>query len=136
VERICGPAVDPEFDQLISALGHIARQKPKPLIDTIMYWRKAKGDVATNAKAEMNQVGLFNHQNAKLLIAFRQDHHSLCSEIFLGGTQSHRICSTPGQVKSRPAFPTPLTRAHLHYMIFQSRRSSGHPSQYIFYVGS
>lgn len=56
VEDVCGPGIDPSFDQLISALGHIARQKPKPLIDTIMYWRKAKGEAATNAKQELNQV--------------------------------------------------------------------------------
>jgi hypothetical protein len=50
VEEVCGPGVDPNFDQLISALGHISRQKPKPLIDTIMLWRKAKGDAAIMAK--------------------------------------------------------------------------------------
>ena len=50
VEQVCGPGSDPNFDQLISALGHIARQKPKPLIDTIMFWRKAKGDAAITAK--------------------------------------------------------------------------------------
>lgn len=50
VEEVCGPGADPTFDQLISALGHIARQKPKPLIDTIMFWRKAKGDAAIAAK--------------------------------------------------------------------------------------
>lgn len=58
VEDVCGPGVDPSFDQLISALGHIARQKPRPLIDTIMYWRKAKGEEATSARSELNQVGL------------------------------------------------------------------------------
>lgn len=50
VEEVCGPGADASFDQLISALGHIARQKPKPLIDTIMLWRKAKGDSAIMAK--------------------------------------------------------------------------------------
>jgi hypothetical protein len=55
VEEVCGPGVDPNFDQLISALGHISRQKPKPLIDTIMLWRKAKGDAAIMAK-QANQV--------------------------------------------------------------------------------
>lgn len=64
VEDVCGPGVDPGFDQLISALGHIARQKPRPLIDTIMYWRKAKGEEATSAKTELNQVGLFLPQNS------------------------------------------------------------------------
>ena len=56
VEDICGAGVDLEFDQLISALGHIARQKPKPLIDTVMYWRKAKGEAANTARTELSQV--------------------------------------------------------------------------------
>lgn len=56
VEDVCGPGVDPEFDQLIAALGHIARRKPKPLIDSVMYWRKSKGEAATNAKTEFLQV--------------------------------------------------------------------------------
>ncbi|PGH07578.1 hypothetical protein AJ80_07967 [Polytolypa hystricis UAMH7299] len=56
VERICGPGADPNFDQLISALGHIAKQKPKPLIDTIMVWRKAKGEAASAAKHTLNQA--------------------------------------------------------------------------------
>lgn len=56
VEEVCGPGADPTFDQLISALGHISRQKPKPLIDTIMFWRKAKGDAAITAKHVAHQV--------------------------------------------------------------------------------
>ncbi|KAI9821797.1 MAG: Cell morphogenesis protein PAG1 [Pycnora praestabilis] len=55
VEQICGPEIDPNFDQLISALGHIARQKPKPLIDTLMFWRKAKSEAANTARLELNQ---------------------------------------------------------------------------------
>ncbi|KAI9840344.1 MAG: Cell morphogenesis protein PAG1 [Sclerophora amabilis] len=55
VEDLCGPGVDPSFDQLISALGHVARQKPKPLIDTLMFWRKAKADSANAARLESNQ---------------------------------------------------------------------------------
>lgn len=58
VEEVCGAGADPAFDQLISALGHIARQKPKPLIDTIMLWRKAKGEAAVMAKQMASQVGL------------------------------------------------------------------------------
>ncbi|KAL8672812.1 MAG: hypothetical protein Q9168_002749 [Polycauliona sp. 1 TL-2023] len=56
VEDICGPGADPQFDQLIIALGHIARQKPRPLIDTLMYWRKSKSEVAVNAKTELQQA--------------------------------------------------------------------------------
>lgn len=66
MEHICGPGADPIFDQLISALGHIAKQKPKPLIDTIMVWRKAKGEAATAAKQAASHVSFpdmvfFNH---------------------------------------------------------------------------
>lgn len=56
VEDVCGPGADPDFDQLISALGHIARGKPRALIDTVMYWRKLKGEASSNAKTEWNQV--------------------------------------------------------------------------------
>jgi hypothetical protein len=54
-EQICGPGVDPALDQLISALGHIARQKPKPLIDTLMCWRKVKSDLAQDARDRLLQ---------------------------------------------------------------------------------
>lgn len=76
VEHVCGPGADPTFDQLISALGHIARQKPKPLIDTIMFWRKAKGDGAITAKQMANQVsndGLW--PVLACLILTSQNHH-------------------------------------------------------------
>lgn len=56
IEYICGPGVDPSFDQLISALGHIASQKPKPLIDTLMLWRKSKSDAANEARSHLQQV--------------------------------------------------------------------------------
>jgi hypothetical protein len=56
VELVCGPGVDPSFDQLISALGHIARTKPKPLIDTIMLWRKAKSEDANQHRIKLANV--------------------------------------------------------------------------------
>ncbi|KAI2265093.1 Cell morphogenesis protein PAG1 [Ophidiomyces ophidiicola] len=55
VEHVCGPGADLAFDQLIAALGHIAKQKPKPLIDTIMFWRKSKGEAAAIAKQRATQ---------------------------------------------------------------------------------
>ncbi|KAF9885888.1 Cell morphogenesis protein PAG1 [Aspergillus nanangensis] len=67
VEQVCGPGADPNFDQLISALGHIARQKPKPLIDTIMFWRKAKGDAAISAKQSVNQSKSPSSDNGPLI---------------------------------------------------------------------
>src|ERR1700691_3673898 len=56
IDQICGPGVDPTFDQLISALGHIASQKPKPLIDSMMLWRKNKSDAANEARIQLQQV--------------------------------------------------------------------------------
>jgi hypothetical protein len=53
VERVCGPGVDPNFDQLIWALGHIAKNKPKSLIDTIMIWRKGKSEDATQLRIKL-----------------------------------------------------------------------------------
>ncbi|KAI9726987.1 MAG: Cell morphogenesis protein PAG1 [Cirrosporium novae-zelandiae] len=55
VERICGPGAEPKLDQLISALGHIFRDKPRPLIDTVMVWRKSKSEAANQAKTKLNQ---------------------------------------------------------------------------------
>lgn len=56
MEQICGPGVDPAFDQLIVALGHVARPKPKALIDSMMLWRKAKSDVAGEARQALQQA--------------------------------------------------------------------------------
>lgn len=56
VEQICGVGVDPAFDQLIAALGHIAKQKPKPLIDSMMLWRKSKSDAANEARNQVQQA--------------------------------------------------------------------------------
>lgn len=50
IEQICGPGVDPAFDQSITALGHIASPKPKALIDSMMLWRKSKSDAANEAR--------------------------------------------------------------------------------------
>lgn len=50
IDQICGPGVDPVFDQSITALGHIASPKPKALIDSMMLWRKSKSDAANEAR--------------------------------------------------------------------------------------
>jgi len=52
VESICGPGVDPAFDKLIGSLGYIARHKPKPVIDSLMIWRKSKSDAAAHQRQE------------------------------------------------------------------------------------
>lgn len=55
VEKFCAEGVDPTFDQAIRALAYVARDKPKPLIDTIMIWRQSKTEQANEAK---NQIQL------------------------------------------------------------------------------
>jgi hypothetical protein len=37
-----GPGADPEFDKVLSSLGHIGSHKPTPVINTVMYWRAHK----------------------------------------------------------------------------------------------
>ncbi|KAF3938035.1 hypothetical protein ABW19_dt0200649 [Dactylella cylindrospora] len=56
IEAICGAGVDPAFDKLIGSLGYIARHKPRPVIDSVMYWRKGKSEAATTARSELKQV--------------------------------------------------------------------------------
>ncbi|KHC52742.1 hypothetical protein MEW_02552 [Candida albicans P60002] len=48
--------VDTEFDKIISALGYIARRKPKPVIDSVMFWRKSKSEVASMAATEVEKA--------------------------------------------------------------------------------
>ncbi|KAL7273120.1 Cell morphogenesis protein PAG1 [Rhizina undulata] len=55
IERICGAGVDPSFDKLIGSLGYIARHKPKPVIDSVMFWRKSKSEAAAISRQEMTQ---------------------------------------------------------------------------------
>lgn len=57
IDHICGPGVDPAFDQSIAALAHIASPRPKALIDSMMLWRKSKSDAANEARmASKGQV--------------------------------------------------------------------------------
>ncbi|KAI9789822.1 MAG: Cell morphogenesis protein PAG1 [Peltula sp. TS41687] len=55
VEPICAPGVDPDFDRYIYALGHIARETPKPLLDVVMLWRKIKSDYAGQLRDQVNK---------------------------------------------------------------------------------
>lgn len=60
---ILGEGADAQFDKIIANLGHIARRKPKPVIDSVMFWRKSKNEVASLAA---NEVGrLVNEQSGK-----------------------------------------------------------------------
>ncbi|ODV76748.1 transcriptional activator leucine zipper [Suhomyces tanzawaensis NRRL Y-17324] len=48
--------VDPQFDKIVASLGYVARRKPKPVIDSVMFWRKSKSEVAAMAAAEVERT--------------------------------------------------------------------------------
>lgn len=54
--ELLAEGVDPRFDNMIASLGYIAKRKPKPVIDSVMYWRKLKSEVATMAYAEVERI--------------------------------------------------------------------------------
>lgn len=49
IVSILGQQADPVFDKIIASLGYIARRKPKPVIDSVMFWRKSKSEAAAVA---------------------------------------------------------------------------------------
>ena len=49
IELICGPGVDPDFDQLLFAMAHITRRKPQHLVDTVMLWRQQRVHKSSDA---------------------------------------------------------------------------------------
>lgn len=53
IEALLGEGVDTEFDLILESLGHVARRKPKPVIDSIMYWRKTKRDQPSASLASL-----------------------------------------------------------------------------------
>ncbi|CCE62460.1 hypothetical protein TPHA_0C03070 [Tetrapisispora phaffii CBS 4417] len=53
---ILGEGVDLEFDNIIDSLGHIAKNKPKPVIDAMMFWRKTKSEIALLAADETQKL--------------------------------------------------------------------------------
>ncbi|KAJ1333708.1 Cell morphogenesis N-terminal [Microdochium nivale] len=56
IEAICGQGADPNFDQFIVALAQLAKHRPKPLIDSIMLWRKRKSEKANEARTELQAI--------------------------------------------------------------------------------
>ncbi|KAI9825346.1 MAG: Cell morphogenesis protein PAG1 [Phylliscum demangeonii] len=109
IDEICGVGADPKFDQLISALGHIARQKPKPLIDTLMLWRRNKSDTATKARSDANQ-GARNDAAANGLAPRRNAGHL-------------HVVSDPVSVNINPAEVNPQTAAASRYdLVTQAER--------------
>ncbi|KAL7279899.1 hypothetical protein ACG7TL_006308 [Trametes sanguinea] len=47
LEDYMGPAVDEKFDEMLSSLGKVAQRNAKPVVDSIMRWRKSQSDPAS-----------------------------------------------------------------------------------------
>lgn len=54
--ELLAEGVDLHFDNIVSSLGYIAKRKPKPVIDSVMFWRKSKSEVAAMAAAEVEKI--------------------------------------------------------------------------------
>ncbi|CCG81243.1 putative Cell morphogenesis protein [Taphrina deformans PYCC 5710] len=54
IMRILGPGTDPAFDKVLKSLGYIARQNPKPVIDSVMFWRKSRSELKSDSNPSFN----------------------------------------------------------------------------------
>lgn len=131
VEDICGQGVDRGFDQLISALGHIARQNPKYLVDHVMWWRKEKADEANKARSDASMVRRIVGSLDQLLNIRRINHLDQANRVSHAGTQR------PREAHKRPLYLVRLTIRCLHHCtLFSSKLNVGRPFQSISFVGS
>lgn len=55
-----GPSVDPKFDELLQSLGKVAQKHPKPVVDSLLRWRKSQKD------GSLTEVQPTYSSNAKL----------------------------------------------------------------------
>lgn len=62
IGEILSEGADPSFDRIIASLGHIAKSKPKPVIDSVMFWRKSKSEVAIMAASAVDKNAVSSNQ--------------------------------------------------------------------------
>lgn len=56
VTVLLGPGSDLAFDKVLQSLGYIARQNPKPVIDSVMFWRKSRSELK-NENSQPSNAG-------------------------------------------------------------------------------
>lgn len=70
--QLLAEGVDTRFDRIIALLGYIARRKPSPVIDSVMFWRKSKSEVASMAALEVERAiqnsRQYSHTQNQLLV--------------------------------------------------------------------
>ncbi|OBA19876.1 transcriptional activator leucine zipper [Metschnikowia bicuspidata var. bicuspidata NRRL YB-4993] len=62
--ELLAEGVDLQFDEIIFSLGYIAKKKPKQVIDSVMFWRKSKSEVALLASTELEKVLIQNRSSS------------------------------------------------------------------------
>ena len=72
---LLGEGVDQDFDKIIASLGYISRNNPKPVIDSVMFWRKSKSEVASMA-AEAAEKAIQILSDHKEAASYRKHSHS------------------------------------------------------------
>lgn len=104
VEQTCGPDIDPAFDRIISALGHIVRQNPKPLVDTLMLWRKRKGEQAASIT---RQAGISRLANGGSTSNIALSSNGLPIGLPRRNTEPVQPAATTSDLQSHEHMPTP-----------------------------
>lgn len=84
---------DDQFDKIISSLGYIARKKPKPIIDSVMFWRKSKSEVASMAAAEVERILLNAKTSLSKLSQIPPDSSRMNKNNVTNATKSKRSLS-------------------------------------------
>lgn len=107
--EILSEGADPEFDMIVESLGHIARRKPKPVIDSVMFWRKSKAEVSMLAAAaveknlkllrseqkkftssQQNSTPTLNRMDSKSQLSHKTSQRSLYRQPSLSFIRGHR----------------------------------------------
>lgn len=55
IVEILSEGADPNFDGIISSLGHIARSTPKRVTDAVMHWRRGKSELRDLARSNLEK---------------------------------------------------------------------------------
>lgn len=92
---LLGEGVDQAFDQIIESLGYISKNKPKPVIDAMMFWRKTKSEVAAVAAENVEKL-LQEYDHIKQSFAIQESAKSPHS-----GTPTHRTHAKSGSSSSK-----------------------------------
>lgn len=95
--------VDPQFDKIIASLGYISKNNPKPVIDSVMFWRKSKSEVAAMA-ADAAEKAIIAAKEHKESTTFRKHTHSSSSVSRFSHKRNNSSKSTVNVTDSRSGY--------------------------------